>query len=167
MAIAAKPPEVSEMPKSVSAAAPAPIARPMPTTGLALAGVTVLGIWVCVLIASAYSPDLVTGYYHEHHPLAAYMDWIFGLLATTFVVQAALQGVRARAASLVPWIGLSVGVTAVWIVVALASVFSPVSVTGTDPTMLPMSVIGAPIIGVFLSWFVCSVTKTLFEEYRS
>src|SRR5579864_8990857 len=102
MAIKTNPPEMTEAPRFAPIPAPAP--RPMPTTGLALAGVAVLAIWLCVGVASAYSPDLVTGYYHEHHPLAAYMDWIWGLVATSFVFQAALQGVRARVMSLIPWI---------------------------------------------------------------
>ena len=138
----------------------------MPTTGLALAGVAVLSIWMSVAIASAYSPDLITGYYHEHHQLAAYMDWIWGLVATSFVFQAALRGIRARISFLLPWLGLAISVIVIWFVVALASVFSPLSVTGTDPTIFPMTVIGAPIVGVFLTWFVCTFIKALFEEYK-
>ena len=167
MAIASKPPEATETPKFAPATTPAPGPKPMPTTGLALAGGAVLVIWLCVVIAGAFSPDWVTGYYHEHQQVAAYSDWIWGLVATSFVVHAALKGVHTRVTALAPWIGLAVGVAAVWMVAAFASVFSPVSVTGTDPTIISYSEIGAPIVAVFLTWFVCSVVKTLFEEYRT
>jgi hypothetical protein len=89
--------------------------------------------------------------------------WV--LVATSFVVLAALQGVRAKVVALAPWAGLVIDVAAVWTIVALVSVFSPAWVTGTDPTMIPASALGVPVLGVFLTWFVCTFVKALFDQY--
>jgi hypothetical protein len=141
--------------------------RPVPAVAWALAGLAVASIWVCVAVASSYAPDVVSGSQHEHLQLVAGINWIWGLVATSFVVLAALEGVRSRVGALTPWSGLAIGVAAVWIFVALVSVFSPVWVTGTDPTIIPSSALGVPILGVFLTWFVCTFVKALLEQYMS
>jgi hypothetical protein len=91
----------------------------------------VASIWICVAFASAYAPDFVSGSQHEHLQLVGGADWIWGLVATSFVVLAAMQGVRSRVVDMAPWIALAIGTAAIWIFVALVSVLSPVWVTGT------------------------------------
>ena len=142
-------------------------ATPVPTMALVLAGLAVLVIWGGVVAASMFAPDFVSGSPHAHLALVAGIDWIWGLVATSFVVLAALQGIRLRVQALPPWVGLAASVAVVWIVVALVSVFAPVMVTGTDPTIIPLSALGIPILGTFLTWVTCTLTKTLFEAYRA
>jgi hypothetical protein len=139
----------------------------VPTAAWALAGLAVVSIWVGVAVASSYAPDFVSGSQHEHLQLVAGIDWIWGLVATSFVVLAALAGIRARVLALPPWTGLALGVAAGWLLVALVSVFAPVWATGTDPTIIPAAALGAPILGVFLTWFVCTFSKALFEQYTT
>jgi hypothetical protein len=141
--------------------------RHVPTTAWVLAGFAVASIWAGVLIASSYAPDFVSGSQHEHLKLVAGLDWIWGLVATSFVVLAALHGIRARVVDLVPWRALAAGVAVVWLLVALISIRAPVFVTGTDPTIIPFGALGIPIVGVFLTWFVCTLVRALFEEYAS
>jgi hypothetical protein len=142
-------------------------AKPVPTTGLVLAGLAIAGIWACVAVASMLAPDFVSGSQHEHLQLVPWTDWIWGLVATSSVISSALMGVRTRVFATTPWLVLAVGVAAVWIVVALVSVLSPVFVTGTDPTLIPLAALGVPILGAFLTGFVCSLVKELFEPYKS
>ncbi len=136
-------------------------------TAWALIGLAVASIWASVFVAGAYAPDFVSGSQHEHLKLVGGIDWIWGLVATAFVVLAAMQGIRSRVGALVPWVGLAVGVAAVWIFVALVSVLSPVWLTGTDPTVIPANALGVPILGVFLTWFACTFVKSSFEQYRA
>lgn len=130
----------------------------------ALIGVALVSIWACVEVASIYAPDFVSGSQHEHLQLVAGIDWIWGLVATAFVALAAMQGIRSRVVALTPWVGLAVGVAAIWIFVALVSVFAPVWVTGTDPTIIPASALGVPILGVFLTWFVCTFIRSSLDQ---
>jgi hypothetical protein len=94
------------------------------------------------------------------------IDWIWGLVATSFVVLAAMQGARSRVVELAPWTALAIGTAATWVFVALVSVFSPVWVTGTDPTIIPGNALGVPILGVFLTWFLCTFVRSLFGQYK-
>jgi hypothetical protein len=73
----------------------------------ALTGLAVMCIWVCVVLASIFAPDFVSGSQHDHLPLA-WFDWIWGLVATGSLVLVATKGIRAAAFSLAPWIVLAV-----------------------------------------------------------
>ena len=42
----------------------------------------------------------------------------------------------------------------IWVVVALASIFAPELVTGTDPTRIPLAALVAPIAGLVGTGFV-------------
>jgi hypothetical protein len=48
-------------------------------------------------------------------------------------------------------------VATVWLVVAAASVFTPVMETGADPTRIPVAVLVAPEIGTVVTAFLCIV----------
>lgn len=137
--------------------------RTAPAAVWTLIGVAVGSIWIGVVLAGAYAPDFVSGSQHEHLKVVGGMDWIFGLVATSFVVLAAMKGIRARAFGLAPWVVLAVGSAVVWTGVVLVSAFAPVWQTGTDPTIIPSSAMGAPILATFLIWFVCTLVRAEFE----
>jgi hypothetical protein len=138
--------------------------KPMTVVAWVSAGVALGSIWLSVLLAGVYSPDFVSGSQHEHLALVGGGDWIWGLVATAFVILALLDGVRRRVVNPTPWWGLALGVAAVWAVVLWVSVTAPVMVTGTDPTRIPLAAMGIPIVGVFMTWFVCTLAKTAFEQ---
>src|SRR5579864_4442271 len=119
-----------------------------------LSGVAIVAIWVGVVLASVFSPDMVTGSQHDHMQMA-FGDYLWGTVATGAVGLAAMAGIRSRTTSRAPWMVLSLGVAAIWFGVLLASVFAPTFVTGTDPTVLPLAVIGAPIFGVIVTGILC------------
>ena len=130
----------------------------------ASAAVSVAAIWVMIALAGAVAPDFVSGSQHEHLNLVGGGDWIWGLVSTAFVVLAVQFGMRRRAVNPEPWIALAIGVSAVWAGVLFVTATSPVMVTGTDPTVIPFAAMGAPILGVFLTWFACTIVKSAFEQ---
>ena len=136
----------------------------LPPVAWASAAVSVAWIWVMITLAGAVAPDFVSGSQHEHLNLVGGGDWIWGLVATAFVVLAVQLGMRLRVVNPEPWIALAIGVSAVWAGVVFVTATSPVMVTGTDPTIIPFAAMGAPILGVFLTWFVCTVVKSAFEQ---
>ena len=130
----------------------------------AFTALALLGIWAAVLLAGFYAPDFVSGSQHEHLPLVGWLDWIWGAVASSFVVLTALQGMRSGAPSQTPWIVLALVSAGIWVAVYLVSVLAPVFVTGTDPTRIPLPALVVPIVGVFLTWFVCAVIKSGFDR---
>lgn len=124
-----------------------------------MSGLAVAGIWVCVVLAIIFSPDMVTGTQHDHLQMA-YGDVLWAAIATGAVAGLTLSGLRARATDRMPWIVLGVGTALIWLGVLLASVFAPVMVTGTDPTELPLVVIVAPIFGAIATGLLTTFVRT-------
>ena len=52
------------------------------------------------------------------------------------------------------WLGLELSVAVIWAVVALAGIFTPVLVTGSDPTRIPLAALAAPVAGMVATGFV-------------
>ncbi|HYM66994.1 MAG TPA: hypothetical protein VEW68_06865 [Patescibacteria group bacterium] len=142
---------------------PAATAKSAPAVVWTLIGVTMAGIWAGVVLAGIYAPDFVSGSQHEHLKLVAGGDWIWGLVASAFVLLASIKGIRAGSFGLSPWLAMSVGTVLIWAAVALVSAFAPVWTTGSDPTIIPAYAMGVPILGTFLTWFLCTLVRTTFE----
>lgn len=117
-------------------------------------GVAVASIWLAVVLASIFAPDMVTGSQHEHLQIAAYADWLWGAFATGFVLlRPAASGVNRASRNL--WMALTISVGIVWLAVLLVSIFTPQLVTGTDPTRLPVAAMISPIFGVIVTAYIC------------
>jgi len=114
------------------------------------AGITVASIWVAALAASIWTPDMVTGSMHDHVAIAAMSDWFYSAIATGLVLMAFSRRAVGNHAL---WIGFTVAVAGVWAAVALASIFAPTMVTGTDPTTIPIAAFAAPVGGVIATAF--------------
>jgi hypothetical protein len=143
---------------------PVPIKPSVSLVAWASAAAAVAGIWVMIVLAGAVAPDFVSGSQHEHLNLVAGGDWIWGLVATAFVVLAVQDGLRRRVTEPMPWLALAASVVAIWAGVLVISATGPTLVTGTDPTLLPYAAMGAPVLGVFLTWFACTVVRSAFEQ---
>ncbi|HYN65942.1 MAG TPA: hypothetical protein VES93_03575 [Ornithinibacter sp.] len=115
-------------------------------------GIAVASIWVPTLLLSVFSPDMVTGSQQEHLPLGGLIAWLWAAAATGYV----LMATHAREASDDPsrWVGFELSVLTIWAVVALAGIFAPVLVTGTDPTRIPLAALVAPVAGLVATGFV-------------
>jgi hypothetical protein len=119
-------------------------------------GGSVAGIWLAVAAISIFAPDMVTGSEHDRLPVAALGTWFWGASATAFVLLAVARAGPGSTQAGSP--GLAIGVLGIWLAVALASIFVPEMVTGSDPTRIPMAALIAPVAGAigtgFLSVFV-------------
>jgi hypothetical protein len=57
--------------------------------------------------------------------------------------------------------GFVLSLVAVWTAMALASIFAPPMVTGTDPTQIPLIAIIVPLAAMAVTGFIClQVTTT-------
>lgn len=116
---------------------------------------TIFLIWLAVLILSLNSPDLVTGTAPDRDavPVAAFIDWLWGLLATVSVLRATVfrrpgeKGYGQDAAW--PWITAVVG--GIWLAATIVALAVPVLETGSDPTEIPYAAIVAPIVAAVLT----------------
>lgn len=134
----------------------------------AMTGVALGAIFVSWFLGALFTPDMVTGSYHEHIPISAYTGWIFDLIAISMLVSAAMRGVRARVTEPAPWMALGLGVSAIWLAVTAVSIWGPVSVTGTDPTQVPVMSWLAAIAGVIVTAILCNFVKVAaFEPAES
>lgn len=111
----------------------------------------IVAIWLAVLLSSIYAPDMVTGSTHEHLAIAALGDWMWGGMATALLLLAAAFTRPERGDV---WPAVAVMVAVIWFVVAVASVFTPTFVTGTDPTTIPIIAMLAPIAGLVATSFL-------------
>jgi len=143
-------------------------ARPGPGFAYLMSGVALAGICTSGVLGSLFSPNLVSGAQHEQIPIGAFVGWIFDAIAIGMVVAAATKGIRAEVTSRAPWIVLGLGVGVLWLAVMVAAIFSPVWVTGTDPTRLPIWAGLSAIAGVVVTGILCSFVKTAsFEPAES
>lgn len=107
--------------------------------------VAIGSVMIAVLLASVFSPDMVSGSQQEHLPLAALTVWVWGAAAIGY-----LSFVRRDGAD--PAFGLSVAI--LWAAVAATSIFAPELVTGADPTRIPIAALVAPVVGTIVTGFL-------------
>ena len=122
------------------------------------AAVAVGGIWLAMALSSVFAPDLISDA-QDHVPIVAITIWIWGAVATGFVLVGAAFPARDRLAR---W-GLPVAVLGIWGAVALVSIFAPSIVTGSDETIIagsgqtivPVAGLFAPVAGAVATGFAC------------
>ncbi len=124
---------------------------------LSLTSVALAGIWIAVAVISIFSPDLVSGSQQDHVPVAAILTWIWGVMATTPVLNEMVRPATSNAVRR----GIAYATVIIWIAVAATSVFGPELVTGSDPTRLPIAAIFAPIAGALVTGIVCALMRLL------
>jgi hypothetical protein len=134
--------------------ATAPAGRHSVTASLAALapGISVAAIWLATLCFSVFAPDLVSGSAQDHIPIAGLTAWVWAAAATGYV----LMATRGRSERDDPavWLGFELSVAVVWAVVALAGIFAPNLVTGTDPTSVPLAALVTPVAGMVATGFV-------------
>jgi peptidoglycan/LPS O-acetylase OafA/YrhL len=106
-------------------------------------------IWLAVLLISLFSPDLVSGSEQQHLPIAAFIAWFWGAIATVVVI---LFGALLRRAAAPVWgVAPAAATIGIWVVAVLVSVFAPTLETGTDPTTIPLAAMIAPPAATLLT----------------
>jgi hypothetical protein len=122
------------------------------------AAVAVGGLWLAMALSSVFAPDLISDA-QDHVPIVALTIWIWGAVATGFVLFGAAFPTGDRMAR---W-GLPVAVLGIWAAVALVSIFAPTIVTGSDEaivagsgqTIVPVAGLFAPPAGAIATGFAC------------
>ena len=115
------------------------------------AGLSVAAVWVAVAAASIWSPDLVSGAEGDLVPIAAFTDWFYAVIATGLVLLAFARRTRGAGPSL--WVGFTVAIAAIWLVVAAASIWAPDLVAGAEGDRVPVAALASPIAGVLATAF--------------
>jgi hypothetical protein len=123
-------------------------------TGSAVACICVSGV-----LSNIFTPALVTtsgtatGHTHQQVSLAAYMGWVFDVIAIALVPPAAIQGIRAKVTDRGPWRVPGFGVGGIWLAVMFISIFTPRVVSGTAPwlTWFPLCSILSVIAGLIVT----------------
>jgi hypothetical protein len=135
------------------------IPRWTPAAGV---GISIASIWLAVLLASVFSPDMVHGSEQQHLPIAALTDWFWGSVATAFVlISIAIGRVRSFEDKHEAWFLLALTTTAVWVAVTVVSIFAPRLVTGTDPTKIPLAAMISPVVGTVATGFISGAAALL------
>ena len=115
---------------------------------------TIALIWVLVLILSLNSDPLVTGAERNELPVAAFVDWIWGLLATVSVLRATVfrRPSERGWGQDDSWMWIMIVVGGIWIAATIVALTVPVLVTGdAPPIQIPYGAIVAPIIAAVLT----------------
>lgn len=120
---------------------------------------TIIMVWVAVLILSVSSPDLVTGGLDDPNelPVAAFINWLWGILATVSVLRATVfrrpneKGWGQDAA----WMWIAIVVAGIWLAATIVALAVPVLETGSDHTQIPYAAIIAPIVAAVLTNYAC------------
>lgn len=114
---------------------------------------TIAVIWLVVLILSLQSDPLVTGAEQNELPVAAFLNWIWGLLATVAVLRATVfrkpneKGWGQDDA----WMWIMIVVGSIWVTATIVALSVPDLVTGDDPIRIPYGAIVAPVIAAVLT----------------
>ena len=114
------------------------------------AAVAVGGLWLALALSAVFAPDLISDA-QDHVPIVAITIWIWGAVATGFVLFGAAFPARDRMAR---W-GLPVAVLGIWGAVALVTIFAPTIVAGSDGTIVPVAGLFAPVAGAVATGFAC------------
>ncbi|HEY5990750.1 MAG TPA: hypothetical protein VIV12_30795 [Streptosporangiaceae bacterium] len=114
------------------------------------AAVAVAGLWLAMALSSVFAPDLISDS-QDHVPIVAITIWIWGTVATGFVMFGAAFPTRDRMAR---W-GLPVAVLGIWGAVALVSIYAPTIVAGSDGTIVPIAGLFAPVAGAIATGYAC------------
>ena len=115
------------------------------------AAVAVCSIWLALAAASIWSPDLVSGTEQDHVPIAAFTDWFYAVIATGLVFLAFSRRTRDLGRS--SWEAFTFAISAIWLVVAAISIWTPELVSGADQTHVPIAALVSPIAGVLATAF--------------
>lgn len=115
------------------------------------AALAVGGIWGALAAASIWSPELVSGTDQTRVPIAAFTDWFYALIATGLVLLAFSRRTPDLPRS--AWAAFTLLISGIWLVVAIASIWTPDLISGTDATRVPIGALVGPIAGVLATAF--------------
>ena len=118
---------------------------------------TIILIWLAVLFMSTADTDLITGTAPDQNniPVAAFLDWLWGVLATVSVLRATVfrrpteKGWGEDSA----WMWITIVVGGIWLAATVVALSVPSLTTGEAPdtVVIPYAAIIAPIVAAVLT----------------
>ncbi len=114
---------------------------------------TILLVWIAVVTMSVASSDLVVGTDRNHISVAAFVNWIWGIIATVSVLRATVfrrpteKGWGQDSA----WMWITIVVGGIWLSATIVALCVPVLETGDSPMQIPYAAIIAPIAAAVLT----------------
>jgi hypothetical protein len=108
-------------------------------------GLAIAAIWAATAAAAIWAPGLISGSAHEHIPIVAINVPVWALLATGFVVMAPATTASDRRRL---WAVYAAVVSVIWAAACAIAIVGPPIITGSDPTMIPIAGIVAPILAM-------------------
>jgi hypothetical protein len=124
--------------------------------------ISITAIWTAVVLISVFSPDMVHGSEQEHLPIAALTSWLWGSVASAFVLIAVVFGHgRSLDGRHVAWFLIALATIVIWSAVTIVSISTPRLVTGTDPTKIPLAAMISPVVGTVATGFVSATAALL------
>ncbi len=150
----------------LSHAAPAPHFG-LPAVSAPAKGTTasVLAIWLAVLVASLFSPDLVYDPEQKHLAIAALTWWFWGAASTALVLSSvALRHRKASAPADPLWYAPAVAIAAIWLVTTLLGLLTERQVTGSDPTQFPAAAVFGPVVAMLATGVVAGHVAGTYSE---
>jgi hypothetical protein len=100
-------------------------------------------------LSAVFAPDLISSA-QDHVPIVAITIWMWGAVATGFVLFGSAFPARDGMAR---W-GLPVAVWGIWGAVALVSIFAP-TIVASDGTIVPVAGLFAPAAGAVATGYAC------------
>lgn len=108
-------------------------------------------IWLAVILTSLFAPDLVAGADSAHFKAVALVNWLWGGVATAFVLRATLFNpdptIDWEESAALIWIGAAVAL--IWLIVTIISLAGSEIVYGT--LRIPIAAFVAPLVGVVVT----------------
>jgi uncharacterized BrkB/YihY/UPF0761 family membrane protein len=124
-------------------------------------------IWFAVLLTSLFAPDLVAGADSAHFKVVALVNWLWGGVATAFILRATLFNpdptIDWDDSPALIWIGAAVAL--IWVVVTVISFAGPEVVY--DTWRIPVAAMAAPAVGVIITKYATEFLVSGFSGLES
>lgn len=107
-------------------------------------GTAVTAVWASAVLTAVSAPSLVTGPEHRHLPLAALTSWVWAAAATGFLSRTGRSRMAMRTVATVVY---------AWAAAGLLAATAPPVVTGTAPTVIPVTPVAAPAVACLVTGY--------------
>jgi hypothetical protein len=122
-------------------------------------------IWLAVIVVSVSGSDLEFGSEPTTVPIVPLVTWIWGSIATAYVLSAMVQRRRDVADQRHAWVGIAVAMVVIWAVVTVLALILPEFTFEVfdDDIVVPLGALIAPAAGVVVSAIACQYVPSLTD----
>lgn len=122
-------------------------------------------IWLAVIMVSMSASDLEFGSEPTTVPIVPLVTWIWGAIATAYVLSAMVQRRRDVADQRHAWVGIAIAMVVIWAVVTVLALVLPEFTFDIfeDVIVVPLGALIAPAAGVVVSAIACQYVPSLTD----